>query len=201
MTVVVTALGGAARPGLAWGRGAVAVQQSTDFAEFVRVALPGLLRYGHALTGNPHDAGDLVQTVLEKIGSRWATVVRNTGDPLAYTRRAMANAHISRWRRSRRENLVAEVPVTAVTVERYSFEDEPLWQALRGLPPRQRAVIVLRYYEGLSEVEIASTLGINRGTVKSQASKAMATLRARLTESTGEETLANGRTPKQEVSA
>jgi RNA polymerase sigma-70 factor (sigma-E family) len=156
------------------------VSDSVDFAEFVRVSLPGLLRYGHALTGNPHDAGDLVQMVLEKVGSRWGSVVARTGDPLAYVRRSMANAHVSRWRRSRRESLVAEVPQSGLTVERYAFEDEPLWLALRGLPPRQRAVIVLRYYEGLSEVEIARTLGVTRGTVKSQSSKAMATLRARL---------------------
>jgi RNA polymerase sigma-70 factor (sigma-E family) len=162
-----------------------------DFAEFVRVSLPGLLRYGHVLTGNPHDAGDLVQSVLEKIGSRWTSVVRNTGDPLAYTRKAMANAHISRWRRTRRESLVAEIPTTASVTERYPFEDEPLWQALRELPPRQRAVIVLRYYEGLSEVEIAETLGINPGTVKSQASKAMTTLRGKLSSSTGERAYAS----------
>ncbi len=106
--------------------------------------------------------------------------MRKTGDPLAYTRRAMANAHISRWRRSRRESLVSDIPDTAVTRERYAFEDEPLWHALRDLPPRQRAVVVLRYYEGLSEIEIAQTLGVSQGTVKSQASKAMATLRTKL---------------------
>jgi RNA polymerase sigma-70 factor (sigma-E family) len=151
-----------------------------DFGEFVRAALPGLLRYGHALAGNPHDAADLVQTVLEKIGSRWSKVVRNTGDPLAYTRRAMANTHISKWRRTRRESLVAELPDIAAVAQQDPFENEPLWQALRALPPRQRAVIVLRYYEGLSEGEIAAALGVSAGTVKSQASKAMATLRLRL---------------------
>jgi RNA polymerase sigma-70 factor (sigma-E family) len=151
-----------------------------DFGEFVRAALPGLLRYGHALAGNPHDAADLVQSVLEKIGSRWSKVVRNTGDPLAYTRRAMANTHISKWRRTRRENLVAELPDIAAAAQQDPFENEPLWQALRALPPRQRAVIVLRYYEGLSEGEIAAALGVSAGTVKSQASKAMATLRLRL---------------------
>ena len=83
-----------------------------DFGEFVRAALPGLLRYGHALTGNPHDAADLVQSVLEKIGARWPSWLRKTGDPVAYARRAMANAHVSRWRRTRRENLVAEPPDT-----------------------------------------------------------------------------------------
>ncbi|MEU6641388.1 SigE family RNA polymerase sigma factor [Saccharomonospora sp. NPDC046836] len=152
----------------------------TDFAEFVEVNLPRLLRYGHALTGNPHDAADLVQTVLEKIGSRWPQVLRKTGDPLAYVRRSMANAHISRWRRHRRENLVAELPDSPTLVQIDPFEHEPLWQALRDLPPRQRAVIVLRYYEGLSEAEIAASLGVAAGTVKSQASKAIATLRGRL---------------------
>ncbi|SFA83612.1 RNA polymerase sigma-70 factor, sigma-E family [Amycolatopsis marina] len=155
----------------------------TDFGEFVEASLPGLLRYGHALTGNPHDAADLVQTVLEKIGSRWTHVQRKTGDPLAYIRRSMANAHISRWRRVRRESLVADVPETRLVTPADPFEHEPLWQALRALPPRQRAVIVLRYYEGLSEAEIADSLGISTGTVKSQASKAVASLRTKLSSS------------------
>ncbi|MQA07935.1 MAG: SigE family RNA polymerase sigma factor [Pseudonocardiaceae bacterium] len=153
---------------------------TADFGEFVRVALPGLLRYGHALTGNPHDAADLVQTVLEKVGARWTMVQRKTGDPVAYIRRSMANAHISKWRRTRKENLVADIPERAQPPGPDSFENEPLWQALRDLPPRQRAVIVLRYYEGLSEAEIADSLGVSQGTVKSQASKAMSTLRGRL---------------------
>jgi RNA polymerase sigma-70 factor (sigma-E family) len=151
-----------------------------DFGEFVRLALPGLLRYGHALTGNPHDAADLVQSVLERIGARWATVRRRTGDPLAYARRSMANAHISRWRRFRRERLVAELPDTAAVWQPDRSGDELLWRAVRALPPRQRAVLVLRYYEDLSEIQIAEALGISPGTVKSQASKAMAALRTRL---------------------
>lgn len=152
-----------------------------DFEQFVRSELPGLLRYGHALTGNPHDAADLVQTVLEKIGSRWGDVRRKTGDPMAYIRRSMANAHISRWRRTRRESLVADLPDLRGYADSDPFEHEPLWLALRRLPPRQRAVIVLRYYEGLSEMEIAQSLGISPGTVKSQASKAMTSLRTKLT--------------------
>lgn len=152
-----------------------------DFAEFVRMSMPGLLRYGHALTGNPHDASDLVQSVLEKVGSRWVAVQRKGDDPLAYVRRAMANTHISIWRRRRRESLVADFPETgAVPPELSRLDNEPLWQALRELPPRQRAVIVLRYYENLSEAEIANALGISCGTVKSQSSKAMASLRTRL---------------------
>lgn len=156
-----------------------------DFAEFVRQTLPGLLRYGHMLTGNPHDAADLVQTVLERIGARWPTIVRKTGDPVAYARRAMVNAHVSRWRRTRRESLLAELPDVPDVPRDDPFENEPLWEALRGLPPRQRAVLVLRYYEEKSEAEIAAVLGVSRGTVKSQASKAMATLRGRLGTSVG----------------
>jgi RNA polymerase sigma-70 factor (sigma-E family) len=151
-----------------------------DFADFVRQALPGLLRYGHMLTGNPHDAADLVQTVLERLGARWSTIVRKTGDPVAYARKAMVNAHVSRWRRTRRESLLAEMPDTPDTPRDDPFENEPLWEALRGLPPRQRAVLVLRYYEEKSEAEIAAVLGVSRGTVKSQASKAMNNLRSRL---------------------
>ena len=162
------------------GRGSSVTGELTDFGEFVHASLPGLLRYGHALTGNPHDAADLVQTVLEKIGSRWAHVQHNTGDPLAYIRRSMANAHVSRWRRVKRENLVADIPETQPHIPADPFEHEPLWLALRGLPPRQRAVMVLRYYEGLSEIEIAAALSISQGTVKSQASKAIASLRTKL---------------------
>lgn len=166
-------------PAAEWGGGRA--EAVGDFAEFVRASMPGLLRYGHALTGNPHDSADLVQSVLEKVGSRWAAVQRKGDDPLAYVRRAMANTHISVWRRRRRENLVAEIPDRgAVAPELSRLENEPLWQALRALPPRQRAVVVLRYYENLSEAEIADALGISCGTVKSQSSKAMASLRARL---------------------
>jgi RNA polymerase sigma-70 factor (sigma-E family) len=161
----------------------VEVDVRADFGEFVRTSLPTLLRYGHALTGNPHDAADLVQTVLEKLGARWASLVRRKGvEPLAYARRSMANAHVSRWRRHRRERLVADFPDVAGVSGVDRLEHEPLWQALRDLPPRQRAVVVLRFYEGLSELEIAATLGISPGTVKSQNSRAMATLRKRLEE-------------------
>jgi RNA polymerase sigma-70 factor (sigma-E family) len=147
-----------------------------DFADFVALRLPSLLRFGHALTGNPHDASDLVQEVLERVGVRWASIGRERGGPDAYVRRAMVNARTSRWRRRRPETLVDQIPETAAPA-RDRFDDEPLWQALRELPKRQRAVIVLRYYEDLSEAEIAATLGVSNGTVKSQAARGMATLR------------------------
>src|SRR4051794_27259920 len=75
------------------------------FEAFVAARLPALLRYGHLISGNPHDADDLLQTALEKAGMRWRSVVRG-GSPEAYVRRAILNAHVSRWRRRRREVLV-----------------------------------------------------------------------------------------------
>jgi RNA polymerase sigma-70 factor (sigma-E family) len=154
-------------------------QPYSDFAQYVTLRLPALLRFGHALTGNPHDASDLVQDALERVGARWSSIDHDRGSPDAYVRRAMLNARTSRWRRRRRETLVAEIPDTMVHA-RDRLDDQPLWIALQALPPRQRAVIVLRYYEDLSEAEIASTLGISAGTVKSQASRAMAMLRQQL---------------------
>ncbi|WP_083460173.1 SigE family RNA polymerase sigma factor [Jiangella muralis] len=154
-------------------------EATVEFEDFVRASLPGLLRYGHALTGSPHDGADLVQTVLEKVGSRWGKLLRQGVDPQAYIRRSMANAHVSRWRRRRREVLVDELPERAATpADR--LDGEPVWQALAQLPPRQRAVLVLRYYEDFSEAQIAAALGISAGTVKSQASKALAKLRTSL---------------------
>ncbi|GAB3704999.1 SigE family RNA polymerase sigma factor [Amycolatopsis oliviviridis] len=180
MTAAATVIPGTDVWGDGESRGRAVPAELTDFGDFVQASLPGLLRYGHALTGNPHDAADLVQTVLEKIGSRWSYVQHKTGDPMAYIRRSMANAHISRWRRTKRESLVADLPDTQPYSPADPFEHEPLWQALRALPPRQRAVMVLRYYEGLSEAEIADSLGVSQGTVKSQASKAIASLRTKL---------------------
>ena len=97
-----------------------------DFGEFVRQALPGLLRYGHMLTGNQHDAADLVQTVLERIGARWHVIARKSGDPVAYTRKAMVNTHVSRWRRAKRESLLAEIPDTRAETPADPFDNDPL---------------------------------------------------------------------------
>jgi len=147
-----------------------------DFARYVQQRMPALLRFGYALTGDPHEAEDLVQDALERAGVRWKVLTRTGEGPDAYVRRIMANRRISRWRRRRRETLVAEVPDRG-QVGRDPLEGEPLWQALRQLPLRQRTVIVLRYYEDCSEAEIAAVLGVSAGTVKSQAAKARAHLR------------------------
>ncbi|GAA3799571.1 SigE family RNA polymerase sigma factor [Sphaerisporangium flaviroseum] len=146
-----------------------------EFEDFVRARGPALLRYGLVLTGNADDAADLVQEALLKLSSSWRRV-RNKDDPEGYVRTIMARQHVSWWRRRRREQLTDEVPAL-VREDEHDLKD--VWQRLRALPPRQRAVLVLRYYEELADDEIAAILGISQATVRSQASRALATLRVR----------------------
>jgi RNA polymerase sigma-70 factor (sigma-E family) len=151
------------------------------FDEFARARMPELLRFGHALTGNPHSAADLVQDALERTMLAWPRVEKQ-GDPEGYVRRIMVNRNISIWRRRRRETLVLDVPEdvrpggSSGSVEP-PIRDLALWDRVRSLPPRQRTVIVLRYYEDMSEAQIAAVMGSSVGTVKSQASRALAALR------------------------
>jgi RNA polymerase sigma-70 factor (sigma-E family) len=146
------------------------------FDMFVRARLPALLRFAHAVTGDPHTAADLVQDALERTGVRWSKLDR-LGDPEAYVRRAIINGRASRWRKHRRETLVAVFPEKPTTVTEDGLDRDELWRLVRALPPRQRAIIVLRYYEDMSEAQIAATLGCSPGTVKSQANKAISKLR------------------------
>jgi len=148
------------------------------FEAFVRARLPTLLRFAYALTGDPHTAADLVQDALERTGMRWSKIERQ-GDPEGYVRRAILNGRISRWRKHRRETLVDCVPERMTSYD-VPGRDDQLWQLLATLPPKQRAVLVLRYYEDMSEVQIAATLGCSPGTVKSQSSKALGKLRVAL---------------------
>ncbi|GIH14993.1 DNA-directed RNA polymerase sigma-70 factor [Rugosimonospora africana] len=147
-----------------------------DFEEFARVRAAGLLRYGFVLTGNEHDAADLVQEALVRLGVRWARV-RRQDDPVGYVRTTMARLYVSWWRRRRRELLVGEVPDRPRSDDPVLDDRSGLWPALLRLPPRQRAVLVLRYYEVCDDEEIASVLGISRGTVRSQAARGLARLR------------------------
>ena len=147
------------------------------FDEFARARMPELLRFGHALTGSPHAAADLVQDALERTMLAWPRVEK-LGDPEGYVRRIMVNRNISIWRRRRRETPVLDVPEGPL---RHGVElearDFALWERIKALPPRQRTVIVLRYYEDMSEAQIAALMGSSVGTVKSQASRALASLR------------------------
>lgn len=151
-----------------------------DFDSFVRARTPTLLRYGYVLSGSPHDAADLTQEALVRLGPRWNRVSAR-GDPEGYVRTTMARLHVSWWRRRRREHLVDVVPERAQIdggIER-ADEDLGLWPMIQALPPRQRVVLVLRYYEHRDDDEIATLLGISRGTVRSQAARALAKLRER----------------------
>ena len=143
------------------------------FDAFVRARLPELLRFGRALTGSPEAAADLVQDALERTVLAWPRL-RSREEPEGYVRRIMVNRNISIWRKFGREHATADVHDSGR--EDVHFDGD-LWRALQQLPTRQRAVIALRYYEDMSEAEIARTLGCSVGTVKSQASKGLAKLR------------------------
>ncbi|GAA3205524.1 SigE family RNA polymerase sigma factor [Nonomuraea helvata] len=147
------------------------------FAEFVAERGDALLRYGYVLAGNPHDAADLVQEALLKLRGAWPRL-RSKENPESYARTTMARLHIAVWRRRRRELLAWELPEGAHHDALPSGDERRMWQALAGLPRKQRAVLVLRYYEQLDDAEIADVLGISRGTVRSQASRALDKLRA-----------------------
>jgi RNA polymerase sigma-70 factor (sigma-E family) len=147
--------------------------EQAAFDAFVRARLPELLRFGRALTGCDEAAADLVQDALERTLLRWPHL-QSREQPEGYVRRVMINRNISLWRRSRRERLTDDVPDRG---DSDSHRDGELWRAIRELPPRQRAVIALRYYEDLSEAEVAAVLGCSVGTVKSQTAKALTKLR------------------------
>ncbi len=145
-----------------------------EFAEFVAGALPGLLRFGHVLTGNAEAAEDLVQTALGRSLRAWR--LRRIDDPRAYVRKVMVNSYASWYRRHPgRERALAEPAALSVTDDHASRVDDrdAVWRALQLLPPGQRAVIVLRYYEDLTETEIAAVMGTSAGTVKSQAARGL----------------------------
>ncbi len=154
-----------------------------DFDAFIRGRHLALLRFAHALTGDRELAADLVQDALERTGLAWSRV-RRRDDPEGYVRRIIVTRYVSWWRRLRRERLVAAVPEIAYddpSAGAAGGPDETLWRLLATLPPRQRAVLVLRFYEDLTEVEVARVLGCSVGTVKSNGSRGLARLRQALT--------------------
>lgn len=148
-----------------------------SFTEFVAVKRASLVRSAYLLCGDADEAEDLVQGALVKAVGVWRRIADN---PEPYLRRVVVNDHISRWRRHRgREQTVASVPDRAVAAPDRDLS-LALDAALGSLAPRQRAVVVLRYYEDLTERETAELLGVSVGTVKSQARDALARLRERV---------------------
>ncbi|GAA0379486.1 DNA-directed RNA polymerase sigma-70 factor [Acrocarpospora corrugata] len=152
------------------------MKDDSRFADFVADRADALLRYGYVLSGNPHDAADLTQEALIRLHRAWDRV-RRKQDPERYTRVIMARLHISAWRLRRREYLAWDPPEGAHLDALPSDLEEGLWQALYDLPRKQRAVLVLRYYEQLSDAEISGVLRISRGTVRSHASLGLSKLR------------------------
>jgi RNA polymerase sigma-70 factor (sigma-E family) len=147
------------------------------FEEFVAGRGQALQRFGYALTGDWTLAEDLLQTALAKAYPRWWRI--KDENPESYVRKIMINTWSSWWRRRwRGEVPSAQLPDSAGP-DCYSCIDtrQSLRAALAILAPRQRAVVVLRYHQDLSEAQVADLLGITVGTVKSQAAKALATLR------------------------
>ncbi len=161
-----------------------------DFRTYVAARSPALLRTAYLLSGNRADAEDLLQTALAKTYLHWDRI-RDRQALDGYVRRAMLNTRTSWWRRRKvDEYLTDTLPERAGpdeagdTAQRLDLH-AALVQALATLPRRQRAVVVLRYYEDLSEADTAAALDITVGTVKSTASKALAKLRVSAALATG----------------
>jgi RNA polymerase sigma-70 factor (sigma-E family) len=153
-----------------------------DFTDFVTHRAPALLRTAFLLCGGDRGAAeDLLQDVLERAYPRWRRI-RDKPEP--YLRAALANAAANRWRtRSRR---VSEVPLDRATPptrtgpEQHVVDHDQLVRALRQLPARMRAVLVLRFFDDMSEADIAKALRCSTGTVKSQTSRGLTRLREQL---------------------
>lgn len=154
------------------------VDHEAEFEAFMAASAPALARTAWLLCGDVHQADELAQQALVRTYLAWPRARER--DPLAYTRRTLANLRIETWRRRRREVLVAPTDLPehgdASAADHHADRDR-LVRALASLTPRQRRIVVLRHFEGLTEREVAADLGISVGTVKSTASRSLARLR------------------------
>jgi RNA polymerase sigma-70 factor (sigma-E family) len=160
------------------------VRDEAEFRAFVEENGATLLHAARLLTGDHHRGEDLVQTALTKVYLKWGRI----DAPLPYARRALVNAHIDQTRRKWwGERPTDEVPESAQQSSDVAASDlrDQLRRLLAGLSPRERAVVVMRYYCDLSEDETARTLGIPVGTVKSSCSRALTRLRVEATSAAG----------------
>ncbi|MGW0706700.1 SigE family RNA polymerase sigma factor [Streptomyces sp. NPDC002643] len=152
-----------------------------DFAAYATAAWPRLVRTAHMLTGDFHEAEDLVQTTLAKVYARWRRIPRDEVD--FYVRRSLVNNNISRVRKRRVAHLLTPLLPERVHEPQAGHADSvaqraALTQALAALSARQRSVLVLRFWEDLSEREIAELLGCSLGTVKTHIRRGLTALRA-----------------------
>lgn len=158
--------------------------RETEFTAYVLARQRHFVRFAYLLTGDPHSAEDLVQSALAKVYRRWLSL---HGSPDAYVRQVIVNEHRSWWRRTWRHREVTGSDLI-------TFIDPPappdvhpdgdLRAQIHRLPAQQRATIVLRYYEDLTEAQTAEALGISVGTVKSHTSRALSSLRVTMKEVT-----------------
>ncbi|KUM79815.1 SigE family RNA polymerase sigma factor [Streptomyces sp. ISL-22] len=154
-----------------------------SFTSYVRARQPVLLRTARSLTANPSDAEDLLQTALTKTYVAWERIEDHRALD-GYVRRALLNTRTSQWRKRKVDEFACDElpepePVPSQDddpAERQALHDA-MWRAIMRLPARQRAMVVLRYYEDLSEVQTAEVLGVSVGTVKSAVSRALGKLR------------------------
>ncbi|MGY0004674.1 SigE family RNA polymerase sigma factor [Micromonospora sp. I033] len=152
-----------------------------EFDDYVRTRGAVLVRLARLLTGDRHRGEDLAQEVLARAFVRWDHI--SAGNPEAYLRRMLVNAAITRWRRlSSREIVVGDTGdhASRVDLESDVVERDVLWRCVRQLPVKQRAAVVLRYYEDLDDVSIAELLDCSTVTVRTQVKRALATLRAKV---------------------
>ncbi|MGN6474850.1 MAG: SigE family RNA polymerase sigma factor [Mycobacteriales bacterium] len=150
-----------------------------QLADYVRARWPALVRYATVVCGDAAEGEELAQAALVRVTARWR-LLRDRDNIDAYVRTAIVRGHLNqRTRIRRREVVVDELPTVAVTdLVDGAGRGVDVRRALSALPPRQRAVLVLRYLDDLSEAQTAEILSCSVGTVKSQASKALAALRA-----------------------
>jgi RNA polymerase sigma-70 factor (sigma-E family) len=162
-----------------------------ELADFVRARYPQLLRRAYLMTGNQLAAEDLVQEALARCCAAWRR--HPITEPDAYVHRIMVNVLISRSRLRRfRESPTDAVPeIEKVDATTEHADRDAVWRALLATPPRQRAVLVLRFYEDMTESEIATCLNITVGTVRSQTAKGLARLRQLTALSMGDDVLSS----------
>ncbi|MFE0099149.1 SigE family RNA polymerase sigma factor [Streptomyces sp. NPDC059009] len=152
-----------------------------SFASYMRARQAVLLRTARSLTANPNDAEDLLQTALTKTYVAWDRIEDHRALD-GYVRRALLNTRTSQWRKRKVDEFACdELPEPEVVPATDPAEEQVLrdamWRAIMKLPARQRAMVVLRYYEDLSEAQTAEVLDVSIGTVKSAVSRALGKLR------------------------
>lgn len=149
-----------------------------SFHEYVRARMPALFRVAYLLCGDAHLADDLVQHALIRVASRWERVV-SAGDPDAYVRKIIYHQHVSWWRRRRGEAVPVAAPPDRNVGDATAgvATSLALRRALARLTSKQRAVLVLRFFEDLTETQTAEAMGCSVNTVKSQTRAALARMR------------------------